>query len=119
MNARNAKQHTVGAVLSEGRQDGENTVGDVVVHDTSPIAAGKKDLSCGYTLTLDETPGECNGRRYDAVQRNIRYNHLALVRAGRAGNARLNLDAADADSNNEEETSSCCGWSGLLAATCP
>jgi hypothetical protein len=104
VNARNAKQHTVGAVLSEGRQDGQNTVGDVVVHDTSPIAAGKKDLSCGYTLTLDETPGNWNGQRYDAVQRNIRYNHLALVRAGRAGNARLNLDAADADLSNDEES---------------
>ncbi|WP_035877132.1 DUF2213 domain-containing protein [Cupriavidus sp. amp6] len=104
VNARNAKLHTVGTVLSEGRQDGQNTVADVVVHDTSPIAAGKKDLSCGYTLTLDETPGEWNGQRYDAVQRTIRYNHVGLVRAGRAGNARLNLDAADADSNNDEES---------------
>lgn len=102
--SRNAKQHTVGTVLSEGRQDGNDTVGDIVVHDTAPIAAGKKELSCGYTLTLDETPGEWNGQRYDAVQRSIRYNHLALVRAGRAGNARLNLDAADADLTNDEES---------------
>ncbi|MBB2918324.1 DUF2213 domain-containing protein [Cupriavidus alkaliphilus] len=104
VNSRNAKQHSVGTVLSEGRQDGENTVGDIVIHDTSPIVAGKKELSCGYTLTLDETPGEWNGQRYDAVQRNIRYNHTALVRAGRAGNARLNLDAADADLSNDEES---------------
>lgn len=104
VNAGNAKQHTVGAVLAEGRRDGENTVSDVVVFDTSPIAAGKKDISCGYTLDLDETAGEWNGQRYDAVQRHIRYNHLALVRAGRAGNARLNLDAADADLSNDEES---------------
>ncbi|SFB68641.1 hypothetical protein SAMN05216321_101120 [Cupriavidus sp. OV038] len=102
--ARNAKAHTVGAVLSEGRQDGEDTRGDVIVHDTTPVAQGKKDLSCGYTLDLDETPGVWNGQRYDAVQRHIRYNHLALVRAGRAGNARLNLDAADADLSNDEES---------------
>lgn len=102
--ARNAKQHTVGAVLTEGRQDGDNMVGEVVIYDTAPIAAGKKELSLGYTLDLDETPGEWNGQRYDAVQRNIRINHLALVKAGRAGNARLNLDAADADLTNEEET---------------
>lgn len=104
VNAKNAKQHTVGAVLSEGRQDGDNVVGDVVIYDTGPIAAGKKELSSGYTLTLDETPGEWNGQRYHAVQRNIRYNHQALVRAGRAGNARLNLDAADADLTNDEES---------------
>ncbi|WP_066733557.1 DUF2213 domain-containing protein [Cupriavidus sp. D384] len=104
VNARNAKHHTVGVVLSEGRQDGDDTRGDIVVHDTAPIAAGKKELSTGYTLELDETPGEWNGRRYDAVQRRIRYNHLALVRAGRAGNARLNLDAADADLIDEEES---------------
>jgi hypothetical protein len=45
---------------------------------------------------LDETPGEYNGEKYDAVQRNIRVNHLALVPKGRAGNARLNLDRFDA-----------------------
>lgn len=102
--ARNAKQHTVGAVLTEGRQDGDNMVGEVVIYDTAPIAQGKKELSLGYTLDLDETPGEWNGQRYDAVQRNIRINHLALVKAGRAGNARLNLDAADADLTNDEES---------------
>lgn len=102
--SRNAKLHTVGAVLSEGRQDGDNVLGDVVIYDPTPIAEGKKELSLGYSLTLDETPGEWNGQRYDAVQRTIRYNHSALVKAGRAGNARLNLDAADADLTNDEES---------------
>jgi len=36
------------------------------------------------------------GEHYDAVQSHIRYNHLAVVERGRAGNARLRLDAADA-----------------------
>jgi hypothetical protein len=100
----NAKQHTVGAVLSEGRQDGDNVVADIVVYDMAPIAAGNKELSLGYSVDLDETPGEINGERYDAVQRNIRVNHLALVKAGRAGNARLNLDAAEAASEEETTT---------------
>lgn len=43
--------------------------------------------------TLDETAGVTpDGEHYDAVQRNIRYNHLAIVPRGRAGVARLNMD---------------------------
>ncbi len=104
--ARNARQLTVGTVLSPGRQDGENVLADIIIHDPSPVTAGKKDLSLGYAVELDETPGEWNGQRYDAVQRHIRVNHLALVRRGRAGNARLNLDAADAVDDDEENSMS-------------
>lgn len=102
--AANSRAHTVGAVMSEGRRDGSNVIADVVIHDTAPIDAGNTELSCGYAVDLDETPGEFNGERYDAVQRNIRVNHLALVKAGRAGNARLNLDAAEAANTEEIST---------------
>ncbi|OZI79905.1 DUF2213 domain-containing protein [Bordetella genomosp. 2] len=106
VSARNVKQHMIGTVLSEGRQDGDrDMVGDVVIYDASPIdEGGKKELSLGYELELDETPGVSpDGERYDAVQRRIRYNHLAVVKRGRAGNARLNLDAADAVTKTEED----------------
>lgn len=93
-----------GAVLSKGRQEGENVRADVVIHDTSPIDRGNKEISLGYTLDIDETPGDFNGQHYDAIQRNIRVNHMALVKRGRAGNARLNLDAADAAGEEEETT---------------
>jgi hypothetical protein len=57
-----------------------------------------RELSSAYTLTLDETPGVTpEGERYDAVQRDIRYNHVALlpVGAGRAGSeVRLRMDSA-------------------------
>ncbi len=102
--SKNAKLHTCGACLGEGRADGDNVLGDLMIYDTSAIDAGAKELSNGYTLELDETPGEINGERYDAVQRNIRVNHIALVPRGRAGNARLNLDAADADTTEEDTT---------------
>lgn len=49
------------------------------------IAAGKKELSAGYRCIYDKTPGLWNGLPYDAVQRNIRGNHLALVKEGRMG----------------------------------
>lgn len=100
--SKNAKLHTVGSILSEGRADGDNVICDLIIYDTSPVDAGKKELSVGYQLDLEETPGEINGERYDAIQRNIRVNHNALVPRGRAGNARLNLDAADADTTEED-----------------
>jgi hypothetical protein len=50
------------------------------------IAAGKRELSAGYTCDLDWTAGQTqSGEAYDAVQRNIRINHIAVVRNGRAG----------------------------------
>ena len=88
----NVKYLTVGTVLSEGRQDGDNLRGDIVIHSPDDIG-NRRELSLGYTLDLDETPGEFNGERYDAIQRNIRYNHLSVVSKGRAGSvARLNMD---------------------------
>lgn len=98
----NARGKIIGSTLSPGRQDGDNLRGDIVIHDGAATAA-KQELSLGYELELDETPGEYNGIRYDAVQRKLRVNHLALVKRGRAGNARLNLDAADAVIISEDD----------------
>jgi hypothetical protein len=53
----------------------------------------KTELSLGYTLELDETPGVYKGQNYDVIQRNIRYNHISLVKRGRAGrNCKVLLD---------------------------
>lgn len=90
VNADNAGMvNPIGCVLSEGRQAGDNIVADLIIHN---LDTSSRELSCGYTLDLDETPGEYNGQKYDAVQRNIIYNHVAVVSRGRAGNARLNMD---------------------------
>ncbi len=59
------------------------------------IEAGKKELSCGYRCTYDWTPGTWNGQHYDAVQREIRGNHLALVKRGRMGPDVAVLDHSD------------------------
>jgi len=47
------------------------------------------ELSCGYTVREDLTPGVYEGTPYDLVQRDIRYNHVGLGPRnwGRAGNA--------------------------------
>ena len=49
------------------------------------IDGGKKELSIGYRCLYELTPGVYNGEKYDAIQREIRGNHLALVEQGRAG----------------------------------
>lgn len=54
----------------------------------------KIETSCGYMADLDETPGEWNGQKYDAIQRKIRYNHLAIVPRGRAGSeVKIRMDS--------------------------
>lgn len=105
VSASNVRDHQIGTVTTPGRQDGDNVVSDIVIHDPRVIQQdGWKELSVGYSVDLIEEPGEFNGERYDAIQTNIRVNHLAVVPAGRAGNARLNLDADDASSFIHEES---------------
>ena len=93
----NVDAESIGTILSEGIQDGDNVRAEIVIHDTESMKKyGLVELSLGYKLTLDETPGEWNGQKYDAVQRNIKVNHLALVDEARAGDeARLNLDGKE------------------------
>ena len=92
----------VGSVLSAGRQDGNAIRADIVIYNLDTNA---RELSCGYTLDLDETPGTTpEGEHYDAIQRNIVYNHCAIVPKGRAGIARLNMDGSQViDEENPKE----------------
>ena len=94
----------VGSVLSAGRQDGNAIRADIVIYNLDTTA---RELSCGYTLDLDETPGTTpEGEHYDAIQRNIVYNHLAVCSRGRAGIARLNMDGSqviDDEDNSKED----------------
>ena len=70
------------------------------ISDTTLIADVKdgkiKEVSGGFFCHLDNTPGELNGEKYDAVQRSIFMNHIAAVNAGRCGvedGCGLNLDS--------------------------
>lgn len=49
------------------------------------IDGGKRELSIGYRCLYDMQSGVYNGERYDAIQRKIRGNHVALVEEGRSG----------------------------------
>lgn len=105
LTAEDAKAHAVGAVgapIKGGTAAGAEWIrADISVWDAEAIKSiegGRVELSAGYTCELDETPGEWNGQKYDAVQRKIRANHLALVDVARAGpEARLKLDRMDGE----------------------
>ncbi len=98
--AENARKYAVGSIGELVRRDGrDHLAASVVVFDSQTIAkmeAGQVQLSCGYEVDLDETPGVTpEGERFDAIQRNIRGNHVALVAQARAGDsARVRMDGA-------------------------
>ncbi len=103
----NQKEHGVGHVGDDVRksEDGKYVAGSIVIKDRSTLDAIERgelgELSCGYQVELDWTPGEHEGESYDAVQRNIRYNHVGIGDAegwGRAGHEVRIRDGAYADS---------------------
>jgi hypothetical protein len=49
------------------------------------LDGGRIELSVGYLTKLDWTPGVWEGQRYDAIQRNIKGNHIALTVKARGG----------------------------------
>lgn len=92
---------TIGHLGENIERDGKFVRGRVMVTDSEAVRKilekEKTELSCGYTCDLEEAPGVWGGQPYDAVQRNIRGNHVALVTKGRAGpEVRVRLDSAAA-----------------------
>lgn len=68
--------------------NGDLITNDLIVYSQTLkdlIDGGKRDLSMGYRCKYDLTPGEYKGQHYDAIQRDIRFNHIALVDEGRMG----------------------------------
>lgn len=45
----------------------------------------QKELSSAYGYDADMTPGTYEGEPYDGVMRNMKWNHVCLVKKGRAG----------------------------------
>lgn len=93
----NAKKHTTGSVSATPKFDNGELFVEAVITDAAAIKAidsnRTRQLSPGYKVELDVTPGEWNGQRYDAKQVKRYYNHLALVTSARGGSdCKLNLD---------------------------
>lgn len=103
--ADNWRKHARGTVMGAVR-DGEYVGFDYLITDKATIAdveAGKRGLSNGYAVDLDFTPGTHDGVAYDAVQRAIRGNHLAIVDKGRAGSNCCLTDAATCEALPEDQ----------------
>lgn len=87
--ADNWKDLGVGEINGDVVRDGDKVRVPLIVRDSAAVLAARtthKQLSMGYTCDLDFTAGIApDGTAYDAIQRNIRINHIALVPAGRAG----------------------------------
>jgi len=82
------KKGIQGVVGEDITFDGEYLKANIKVFSeklAKQIESGKKELSIGYRCLYDLTAGVYNGQQYDAIQRSIRGNHLALVDEGRAG----------------------------------
>lgn len=83
------KEVRVGSIGTTPVWDAPYLDNSITVTDQSAIDAindeSLREISCAYFYDPDFTPGEFNGARYDFVMRNIRGNHVALVRDGRAG----------------------------------
>lgn len=79
----------VGEVNGDVVRDGGFVRVPVIVRDAAAVEKVRtthKQLSMGYSCSLDWTPGTTpDGQTYDAVQRDIKINHLAAVRAARGG----------------------------------
>ncbi|WP_076750429.1 DUF2213 domain-containing protein [Desulfatitalea tepidiphila] len=87
----NVKQFAIGAVAGTPKLDGDYLVCDLLV--TFPeairaIEAGELgEISAAYVAETTYEPGILNGQRFDAIQQQLRFNHLAIIPPGygRAG----------------------------------
>lgn len=93
VNAENHNELAVGFVrdIHKGEDNGKPVMmGTLVITDKDAVEAVEsgeyKELSCGYDCDIDDDDEPC--------QRNIRGNHVALCKQGRAGIARI-VDSVD------------------------
>jgi hypothetical protein len=88
--ADNHKKYSRGHIANVAR-DGEAVALDVAITDGEIVKmitkdGGPRELSAGYMAVIDWTAGVTeDGVPYDAVQRNIFVDHLAIVNVARAG----------------------------------
>ncbi|MBG6211690.1 hypothetical protein IWQ49_006381 [Labrenzia sp. EL_126] len=97
--ADNWKDHSVGSIGDEVARDGDFVRVPLIVMDGAAIKAvqdGKRELSAGYHCDLEFEDGTTpDGEHYDAIQKNIKINHVAIVSRGRAGSKARIGDGAE------------------------
>jgi len=86
----NIKEFQVGHLGDNIRKTDQYISNSIIITDKQAIIdvqKGKRALSAGYSLYTENISGTWLGIHYDMIQRNIRYNHVAIVDKGRAGDA--------------------------------
>lgn len=78
----------IGSISGEVKAEEPYLTADIKIYDKTAIEAitgeGIVDLSPGYSAKYTAEAGEYNGEEYDFTQRDIKYNHLAVVDNGRS-----------------------------------
>lgn len=101
-NVSSTTQYSNGCGWNDGDKitDGIHVAIDMTINRADAIEDvlnGRRALSMGYTCDIEDSAGVYMGVEYDCIQRNIRYNHCAIVDEARAGDAaRIHLDGKDA-----------------------
>jgi cation transport regulator ChaB len=101
VNPKNAKKFSVGMLGEQIHTDDKFIAASLIITDEDVIDAVEKghrrEVSLGYSCDLEMSSGTWNGESYDAIQRNIVYNHAAIVSKGRAGSeVAIRMDSDDA-----------------------
>lgn len=96
LDKRTVKRRKVGSTGEVIREDNSFLVTSLVITDEDSIEevlSGREQLSPGYKVDLVMQSGVFNGERYDAVQINRKYNHVAICDRARGGaDLKINLD---------------------------
>jgi len=83
------KDKIVGSLGTDAAFDAPYLTNSLTVTDADAIKRIEngefRDLSAGYLCDVEMIDGMFDGKHYDGVMKNIRGNHVALVREGRAG----------------------------------
>jgi hypothetical protein len=101
LDSSNSKDFVVGMSDSNVVYDKGGFVrGVITLFDSKAIelvqSGQKVEISAGYQCRVEECPGVWKGQKYDAIQRDLQINHIALTAKGRAGSdVRVLLDSAN------------------------
>lgn len=113
VNSENYKKYDIGTIGENITQSGNLIQANLMIKDKNIIdyilmkkdAGQNVELSCGYTCELINQNGiDPEEGAFDAIQTNIKYNHLSIVDKGRAGaEVKLKLDSQDISEVKMEE----------------
>lgn len=100
VSSKNFKDLVIGYTGQDIKKDGDYIIASLVIADQDGVDwiknQKRRELSLGYTVDLYKEDGIYKDEPYDYIQKNIRYNHLAIVDKGRAGEmAKIALDRSD------------------------